>query len=96
MKKEIKIVISYDDDFVGNNCSNTHVYLNDKQIGLIQNISINADVNRNIPEVNFTFPDLNDLKDEDLFNKNLKQTLEETIRNLSSLTNVSLSFRELK
>ena len=88
MKQEIKIVISYDDDYVANNHLNTYVYLNDNQIGFIQNLSIKTNVKEQIPEIDFTFP-AEKILAEDLSTI----SFHEIIKSLEKLTNVNLFFK---
>jgi hypothetical protein len=85
MKQQIKIVISYDDCEAENNHVSTHVYLNNDKISFIQNLSVNADVDKPLPEINLTFPSLE---------KDSLPVLQKIIRSLSKLTNVNLCFKD--
>jgi hypothetical protein len=62
MKQQIKIVISYDDCEAEDNHVSTHVYFNNDKISFIQNLSVNADVDKPSPEINLTFPSLEKIR----------------------------------
>lgn len=87
MKQQIKIVISYDDSEAENNHISTNVYLNNDKISFIQNLSVNADVDKPLPEINFTFSSF-------ILGKDSLSALQEIIRSLSKLTNVNISFKD--
>lgn len=82
MKRELKIVL-------GMTVGETRVFVDDKQVGLIQDIKIHANVTQTLPIVDIVFPDLRE------YDTPAATMLKEQIELLKGMPNVRISFQPL-
>lgn len=84
MTHELKIVL-------GATVADTHIFVDDKQVGFIQDINVHVSTEQTLPIVDIVFPDLRE------YNRTATTTLlQEQIELLKGIPNVRISFRPLK
>jgi len=83
---ELKIII-------GATPSDCNIYIDDEQIGIIQNIKVELNVADLFPKIEITFPDLFDEKHSTL--EDLTKKLACTIEKLKDIPNVTVKLKEL-
>lgn len=103
MKRELKIIMTYDmgEDELPTLSQKTTIYLDGKQVGLIQDIKVQATVEEVLPKVEVTFPNLFDMNIDPAYYANqgpdgLVSMLKDTITNLKDLPNVNVVLKDLK
>lgn len=104
MKRELKIIMTYNMDDgeaeVPTLSQKTSIYLDGKQVGLIQDIKVQATVEEILPKVDITFPNLFDSNIASHYANqgpdNLVNMLKTTISDLKDLPNVNVVLKDLK
>lgn len=72
------------------------VYVNDKQVGLIQDIKFHASASEHIPTVELVFPNLFALDKSQLGNGDLVQSLQATLDLLKEMPHVKVTLMDLE
>lgn len=86
MKHELKIIW-------GDSSANTIVLVDNKPIGLIQEIRCHVSVNTPIPEIEITFPNLQPFAQT---NKSMVDMLEQQLELLKELPQVKVTLQDIK
>ena len=90
MRHELKIIMS------GEFNSMVKVYIDDKQVGLIQDIKFHASADEHTPQVEIMFPNLFALDKSQLGNGDLIQSLQSTLDLLQEMPHVKVTLLDLE
>jgi hypothetical protein len=90
MRHQLKIIMS------GEFNSMVKVYIDDKQVGLIQDIKFHASANEHAPHVEIVFPNLFALDKSQFGNDDLLQSLQSTLDLLKEMPNVKVTLLDLE
>lgn len=90
MNHELKIIVS------GEFNSEIKVYINNIQIGLIQDIKFSANAHKALPQIELVFPNLFSLDKSQIVNNDLIQSLQETLNILKEMPHVKVTLVNLE
>lgn len=87
MSKNFKIEIG-----IGTTLGNVKIFVDDIQIGLIQEINCKASVNSPFAEVEIVFPDFSD---EKYLNDTWAKSVKESVKLLEEFPNIKISYKKM-
>lgn len=90
MNHELKIIVS------GEFNSEVKVYIDNIQIGLIQDIKFSANAHEVLPQIELVFPNLFALDKSQIANNDLIQSLQETLDILKEMSHVKVTLVNLE